>query len=519
MWQGLFELADPNNGNLFEAEESKMSTVVTLGCQEPLGQKVPRQRIFVRACYKQLFAKIWKLYDSEQRVTVTLTGTPGIGKSLFGLLFLIELIRFLRHNKASSATLASGLGLELDGRIVYEHVQAVEGDAAYYLVNSTTGAVTKQYAKPEDWLDDPKVFLIKDGPCKIYDVSCQVLWVSSPRAGSFQKASELGKNTLIMPPWTADELVECWRADCAPANLFPMPTDDFGARARIAGKEAVDALDEALPADAKDEAVLRRWAADLGPVARRVFGPSVAYVSLDAALRHDMYKEDLEKLVDAATSQDAGGESSRFKTSHRLLLMFPSKDFSTYEFIPSSVKIGHTILRKSLRTDLKQARTLIGKLTGTNRGLVFEPYAHYMLSKAGGRFTIRSLQEDGKEEQLELPVDSATVEVDNKDVMDLVLDDRYYLPTDPCFSVVDSWTKLDMFQMTVGLSHPIKSTSKQFTALKGKGPERIIFVVPKDIAGNFQRQPLVLANGKLPANSCGGPKGGWNDLPQFVLAL
>lgn len=495
--------------------------MVQLEDEKPLGQQVPRQRIFVRECYMDLFDKIWNLYQSQQCITVTLTGTPGIGKSLFGLLFLVELIRFLRLNQASRDNLCGGLGLGLNGRIVYEHVRAVGSIATYYLIDTETEAITMQYEKPAGWLGDKSVFLVKDGPCDNYDVSCQVLWVSSPRAGSFQKASELGANTLVMPPWTPDEIVACWTEDCAPAKLFPLPTSDKGSLARTAGEEALSMLDKTLPEDAKHEAVLRRWTADLGPVARRVFNPTEGYIKLHAALGHDLFKEGLDKLAEVATSQDAGGETSKFTTSHRLLLMIPSRDLTTYMFVPSSAKIGRTILRKSLETDLKSAQSLLGKITGANRGLVFEPYAHFVLS-TGGTFAIRSLPADGQNAEvaeLVLPSSMSTVDVDNKDLDALVLQDgKYYQPTDPCFAVVDSWTIPAMFQMTVGLSHPIKSTSKQFKALKGKGPTRIIFVVPKDIADKFQRQSLVLADGK-PSKGTDGPKGGWDDVQQFVLSL
>jgi hypothetical protein len=523
VWRGIFELADPNNKNFVSSDKSKETTVVQLEDEEPLGQQVPRRRIFVRECYTDIFDNIWNLYhQSQRRTTVTLTGTPGIGKSLFGLIFLIELIRFLRSGKASRENLCGGLGLGLNGRIVYEHVRAVGSAATYYLIDTETKVIAKQYEKPADWLDDKNVFLVKDGPCDDYDVSCQVLWVSSPRAGSFQKASELGENTLVMPPWTPDEIVACWTADCAPANLFPLPTSDKGRLARTAGEEALSTLDETLPEDAKHEAVLRRWTADLGPVARRVFNPTDGYTKLHAALGHDLFKEGLDKLAEVATSQDVGGEANKFKTSHRLLLMIPSGDLTTYTFVPSSAKIARTILRKSLETDLKSAQSLLGKITGANRGLVFEPYAHFVLS-TGGTFTIRSLPADGENaealEELVLPSSMPTVDVDNKDLVALVLQDgTYYQPTDPCFAVVDSWTTLVMFQMTVGLSHPIKSNSKQFKALKGKGPARIIFVVPKDIEGRFQRQQLVLADGK-PSKGAGGPNGGWNDVQQFVLSL
>jgi hypothetical protein len=412
-------------------------------------------------------------------------------------------------------------GLGLNGRIVYEHVHDVLSAATYFLIDTETKAITMQYEKPADWLADENVFLFKDGPCQSYYVSCQVLWVSSPRAGSFQKAGEEGGITLVMPPWTPDEIVACWTAGCAPEDLFPMPTSDKSYLARTAGQETLSMLDETLSEHAKGEAVLRRWTADLGPVARRVFNPTDGYSKLHAALGSDLFKEELCKLAEEATSRDAGGESSRFKTSHRLLLMVPSGDLTTYTFVPSSAKIAQTILRESLENDLKSAKSLLGKITGANRGLVFEPYAHFVLS-SGGTFAIRSLPADGETaeaEELVLPRSMPTVDVDNEGLAALELqDDAYYQPTDPCFAVVDSWTSLDMFQITVGLSHPIKSNSKQFKALQGRGPTRIIFVVPKGIEERFQRQQLVLADGKPSKGAC-GPNEGWNDVQQFVLSL
>ena len=522
LWHGIFELADPKNKNVLLIDRSKEATVVQLGEDEPLGQQVPRQRIFVRECYSGIFDKIWGFYKQRQRrTTVTLTGTPGIGKSLFGLLFLVELIRVLRSCEASCGNLCGVFGLGLNGRIVYEHVHDVLSAATYFLIDTETKAITKRYDKPADWLDDQNVFLVKDGPCDSYDVSCQVLWVSSPRAGSFQKAGEQGGITLVMPPWTPDEIVACWTAGCAPEDLFPMPTSDRGYLARTAGQETLSMLDETLSEHAKGEAVLRRWTADLGPVARRVFNPTDGYSKLHAALGSDLFKEDLCKLAEEAASHDAGGESGRFRTSHRLLVMIPSGDLTTYNSVPSSAKIARTILRKSLETDLKSAQSLLSKIKGANRGLVFEPYAHFILS-TGGTFTIRSLPADGENAafvELVLPSSMPTVDVDNEDLDTLELRDGiYYQPTDPCFAVVDSWTSLDMFQITVGLSHPIKSNSKQFKTLQGRGPTRIIFVVPKGIEERFQRQQLVLADGK-PSKDAFGPNGGWNDVQQFVLSL
>jgi hypothetical protein len=123
---------------------------------------------------------------------------------------------------------------------------------------------------------------------------------------------------------------------------------------------------------------------------------------------------------------------------------------------------------------------MTGKLAGAHLGLVFEPFAHHMLATEG-TWRICSLAEGGAEEEFKLSALSTVgrrrrVGKGSSAVGREVL--RVYVPTDPTYAVVDSWTVIDMFQMTVSASHPIKSGSKQCMALKGKGPTRLIFVEP-----------------------------------------
>lgn len=265
----------------------------------------------------------------------------------------------------------------------------------------------------------------------------------------------------------------------------------------------------------KKEAFLRRFVADLGPVARRVFNPSLGYDGLNSALGIDLTKHGLDKLAHIAKYDRDAGPTSKFQLSHNLLLLVPTSDFTWYSFVPSSVSVGRKILQLVFGNNMDAAKSLMGR-SGAHLGLVFEPYAHFVLAK-GGTFQIRDLA-NASTSQLLLE-ERKTAEVENKDLTTLKLEsDKYYIPTDPTFAVINSWTDSDMFQMTVSTSHPIKSTSKQFKALENKGPKRVIFVVPASLEQQFQQQPLVLANGK-PAADPGGPKGGWNDVGQFVLGL
>lgn len=465
----------------------------------------------MRECYVALFPVLWDLFkkSGDDTVTFTLTGTPGIGKSVFGLLFLIELTRFLKASGASPVNLAE-FGRGLSGRIVYEHASDTLSASTFYLIDVDAETIFRSYDTPTEWLSNQHTFLIKDGPCGSLDVDCSVLWISSPRAGSFQKAGERGEGVFILPPWEADELVKCWSMDCT-KDVFNLRDKEADQEARSAMEDALHTLDDDADEEAKNEAILRRWAADLGPVARRVFAPAKAYQALKGALGADL--GDLEALATVAESHDTGGDHSKFQHSHRLLLMIPSADFTIYRFAPSSVSIGRKILHKKLSSDLESARSLMGRMGGAHLGLVFEPYAHFVLAK-GGSFTIRSLADGGGEETFEMPA-CETVDIHSKDLDALVLELlKYYIPVDPTFAVIDAWCRHAMFQMTVSLNHPIKSGSKQFKALKGKGPNCIIFVVPKSIAANFKLQHLVKSNGEVSM-----PAGGWNDVKQFVLGL
>lgn len=511
-WPTLFSLAKNPQQKILSSEQ----TVVELGeTTEPLGQVLPAGRIFVRKCYVDLFPVLWARFEKEKRVSLTITGTPGIGKSVFGLLFLIELVRFLKASGAShdKPVQLGPLGSRLSGHIIYEHSISIQGaSTTFYDIDINAETISMSYEHP---FCDSSYFLIKDGPCAATDPLCSVLWISSPRAGAFQKAREQGDGRgFILPPWDADELVECWRQRCAPQELFDVGSTAHSTLASEAMIEAAKALEETADEPTRHEAIIRRWAADLGPVARRVFNPSTAYNYLQTIVGA-LGNQDLDALARIAEGAYSEGSGGKFQNSHRLLLMAPTDDFTAYTFAPSSLAIGMKILHKQLASDLRSAYTLMGKMRGTPLALVFEPYAHFLMCK-GGSFTIRDLH-DNKLEELYLDPSEETIFVANTGLDELKIEDKkYYIPNDPTFAVVDAWCQTAMFQMTIDSSHPIKSGSVQFKALKGKAPNRIIFVVPLSIATDFKLQPLVTSTGDVRHE---GPRGGWNDVKQFVLGV
>jgi hypothetical protein len=209
-------------------------------------------------------------------------------------------------------------------------------------------------------------FLIRDGPCSDRPVSCSMLWVSSPRPGSYQKVIELAlSKQYFLSLWTADELVECYRAGCLP--MVQVGMDEGDKAARIVGNDAVEALDAGADEAAMDEARLRRWAAEYGPVARRVLNPAVAATKLSGAL-DALSKEDIDTICSIASN--GGGDNDKFKHSHRVLLMVASGDYSAFSFVPASVKVGQRLLQRKFEKEMDSARSMMGKLSGGTQRFV-----------------------------------------------------------------------------------------------------------------------------------------------------
>ncbi|KAL1520713.1 hypothetical protein AB1Y20_022282 [Prymnesium parvum] len=547
--------------------------VVDLGVTNAFGQQIPAGRIFVRQCYRSLFTIIWDFFcNSAVDSTFMLSGTPGVGKSLLGLLFLIDLINFLmsfNHQQICNKNARLGMAI-LDGRIVYEHCNGSRGRSDFYLID----VLTRRVVKMDEWKPtqrDSTIFLIKDGKCDIFDFAGPTFWVSSPRPDDFREVSKrYNVKKAFMPPWDEAEILSCWKANCAPEGLFSEVSFDTtspsreaivaldayaemyvehqptllvamfkGGVAGVGGAPSKDDLTAALR-DIKEkmaddavtqEAVLRRWILDLGAVPRRVFLPKEAYERLDGGFR-DAKKKDFETLSEYIDTSGCSENqtSANFKESHALLLMQAHPDFLGYDLIPASVRVGKRILSEMLKKQVKEAESLIGRVQGSNKGLVFEPYAHFKLRNAGQKLIAYSLADT----KLTLELDFCTA-MEETPVSNLALSDpafsiddgKFYVPTDAAFPVINSWTSKYMFQMTVSslttsMGHPIKSVSALFKIISGKADiKHLVFVMPRSEEQYLHQmvpQAHICSN-RTPPISTNGPQGGWTGFTQHVLFL
>ncbi|KAL1511711.1 hypothetical protein AB1Y20_004999 [Prymnesium parvum] len=279
--------------------------------------------------------------------------------------------------------------------------------------------------------------------------------------------------------------------------------------------------------------VLKRWAGDLGPVARRVFNPVHSYRSKRQALA-DCNRSELVQLLLQMSGDPK--DTASFHHSHSLILMEVASGFNSFVCLPGSVTISRELRIKNDEYELEFCDSLLQQIKGVSKALVFEPYSHSKLLM--GEFTAYKLGSSGGPTTLKIDLrDYSRVDVQDVDSPYKVEAQKYYVPQDPCFPVIDAWTHQLMFQMTVSplkesSAHPIKSASKKFLAIRAASHKQaqdegiLVFVVPRSeitsneqsTAAQWQPQALVSANGGTPTHDS-GPQGGWNRIRQYVLFL
>lgn len=511
VWPSLFTLA-ARGTSIFD------ETAVNVEERVPLGQKVPTERIYIRYCYKELCSSVLRLL--ERGTEVILTGSPGIGKSLFGVLFVIEVIRMRASELLSGA-------LEEITHLVYEHRLTEHSVSTFYVIHIEGKSIKEvDFSDVRTYVWNSLTLLVKDGACQHFDHKCPSLWISSPRPKALRKlGEEIGVCSLCVPPFEVDEMVSCYSAKCAPSNLFDLENCAGDHPARIARDEAysqVDDTDEHCIVS-REIAAITRWAADLGPCVRRVFNPIPSYIKQQGALG-ELGERDYEIIEKIAT---IGTEvADQFKQSHILVTMCTAFPFFEYFLAPASKVVLSRMWDLKQQRDMSRAESMMGRLEGARLGLIYESYCHEKLCDGKGfKATARLLGGPpgswgiGEEREFDFGKLQRR-SVSTAEFSDHSPADRdYCVPDDPAFPTVDAWTTQGMFQMTVASTHPIKSGAKSFKALKDKNvPNRIFFVVPVDMYHSYTAQKLVLGDGSIPSGDA-GPRDGWNDLEQWVIGL
>lgn len=418
---------------------------VDVGSTKPLGQVVDSRKIYVRECYKDLAPKMQELLENEDNEAVIVTGSPGVGKSLFGILFLVNVVKAMRDRTTKGR-------LESITNVLYEQARST-GGSSHYLVNVASAKIVMiPNQKAWQYQTSEQTFVIKDGACIDNHVVGPMLWVSSPRKDSIsQLQKKRSVETRVVPPMEGAELVDCVAKKCYPPNLFKIAADDaFSKDAHKAMVEATMEIESEVGEGdveyeaTKQAAIIMRWAADLGPYTRRVFNPEKGYGEVNNAL-FELNSLSFSLIANIAINETTSG--SNFEHSHRLVAVSTCADYKSTNLTPASKAIARKIIDFERKDTMTHVLSLLGQVQGAREGLIFEPYAHHKLS-IGGEWEMKKLTALGDVcDKLILPIDMKTVTISNEEILSEHSDDdhpacsqaTYYRPESTSFPVVDGW--------------------------------------------------------------------------------
>ena len=162
---------------------------------------------FIRLCYEEIYELIEKKIvadDQLEEPTIGkfgITGTPGIGKSLF-LMYFIS--RWLWDK-------------EKHGRTIVLETRA----GCFYIITISTRPECVRASSEDSVLEylnenERKAdFLLVDG--KVNDMppfetfGCRMLWASSPKNGWYKEIMKDSSVRLYMPIWNMSEMEKCWK--------------------------------------------------------------------------------------------------------------------------------------------------------------------------------------------------------------------------------------------------------------------------------------------------------------------
>jgi len=471
-----------------------------------LGSSINGSCLLVRATYERMTGHMARLLGEEGVTKLVITGSPGIGKSVFGW--------YLLWWVTQQAHAPPAIVLDQGPR-----------DKVYCFLRDGPVLEAASLDSFHTYTSDPLAWLIVDGHKPPLKASAKTILITSPDHDvwwHFHK--ERGATVRYMPAWDMAELEACrhhmYQGHISSQELQRLYSR-WGGRPRYVLEKAKDVT---------------------------------AQASLEAALA----RTSMLSLV-----LNLGGSGKDDKDSDRLLEIKVNQDFTGITYAFASPYVEGIVLQKLMASHKLAMRiwcqTATESQAGGLRGVIFEPLGHEAL-RAGGVFTIRRLEgrRSGGEVTpmplmtLDLARDAQLVMYDSQEEVRAAPDATYCKPRRKNEASVDAIIQPDkLLQFTVSGSHSIKSEGLQYAVSMLRQPEKamLIFVVPPDKYDAFKKQKVVSrgsagppprpasgqqdtqlpssgssSEGGEPSDCAGGGSGvagagGLLDIPQYALSL
>jgi hypothetical protein len=417
----------------------------------PMQFPYKKTNIYIRDCYPNYFDILWKdLFVDDQMDSVLITGTPGIGKSVF-YIYVLEMMK-LRLKDTVFVLASFSKHSCLKSCVILEHgKEAVELEKVPKIKNAV-------------YLYDGIPNVVKEG--------VKTVIFGSP---NHEFLKEHSKNptmrTYYMPLWTEREMLE-----------------------------AVESLELRL-----DDRLIQNLITRFGGSVRYILTEDddfrkVGMQNQEKAIRSIKSFVDLEKCLDLVMNDK--------DIIHRVFYFVPKMNCpKEFEMRLGSIYIAFYVEANLKEADEQERLKLFRwlQLHGQSRstaGWLFENYCHGILS-SGFNAEAKSLTAGGNNLHLDMIpgyhriVESESIEemfrnmYSSPDIPNLPAVDGYYIHTGK--------RMIYLFQMTVSRDHSISLENlvyivKKFELNKLGFTFALVFVVPSNIADDFPKQKITGAD-------------------------
>ena len=434
--------------------------------------------LYVREDYKGMLAELLRSFDAGARKLV-ISGSPGIGKSWFGLYFL----HYLATAGSTTPYVVWEASLE-NRRYLFSAGEVAVGDlrafadvlqdraawCANHALNRTPYAGPAPASARPPFIRATGRYLVDEavppGPVRC---KARTLLFSSPKRENYRLLLKAVASSIrYMPVWSKAEIEECRQL---------MYGDDTS--------RSVAAVQNAF----------NRW----GGIPRYVLE------KLNDAGAQQLLDEAIDSANPGAIELAFGAVDAATDASHRLVHINAKQPY-----VFKSISFGSQYILGEL---LRKNAVYVGRLTGLSaqvmsgvpslasaRGSMFEAGAHSKIC-AGGVFRVRRLGVPGAEpEDVVLPRRTERM-FQAVDEMRAGASEEYWRPASRTFAAADAVAPPNqLFQMTVSPSHGVNHAGLiavlQELPLTGQRVD-LYFVVPPEIFDTFAEQSFVGRGGKV----------------------
>ncbi|CAJ0887474.1 12735_t:CDS:2 [Entrophospora sp. SA101] len=440
-----------------------------------LGDEDYGLKLLIRNCYLQLLDLIEKnrKQDGPAKRGCAITGTPGIGKTYFGLYLLF----YIRYSYPDAIIV-----WQCNEKICYRF--------------SPNGNMQKGNIDQFDkTLDNCNNFFLVDAQALTFSYKAYMILFTSPKTERFNKAVKWpGFTQYYMPIWEHDEITTLWALQ-------------YKNKKNNEGKEFTLELLGTL---------LEKW----GPIPRSVL----------LKWNDKTYQQKYQTLINEANLESCINsiDKSGMPTdaiSGGLVYLEVDPTFTNVVYRFASPRVSDKIIQEYESKTRNNVRDLITsshefpKIAGF-QGNLFEDFAHLEL-KRGGTFRIRCLNNDNSE-ITEKCIEN--LECNWFMMLNEARKEYYNRPKSKTFASIDSFSldnnALALYQITISTNHGIKikglNDLNHFLSWKNDMNEiNLYFVMPSDIFEKFLPQKYKTAKDQ---NCQKIPK--WiNNITQYALEI